>query len=313
MAVPSSGELRLYADIGVELGVPQSNVSLGSMSDSAGFAEPDAMSDFYGYVDAVAPSVTTNSLTSIGETSMTLNGNVTSDGGASITQRGFYFGTNSSSPTNNTKYTVGGTTGSYTLNRTGLSAGTTYYCWAFATNSAGTTYGSRTQANTIAAYNPDWRTASSSNGVVSAYTVNCNFESQPTSNTTRLYYLNPNTGSYVQYAYFNQSDPYGGTTFLAWLADGMTNSAGRSNNQHAFGTVNYLRSDFYASQGLNGQYSNGYGRINSPGTITNFSASNNRGSTSFAGTGSQRTGNWYVQPNYSCPTTMTAVAYFTPA
>jgi len=49
MAVPSSGELRLYADIGTELGVAQSNVSLGAMSSTAGFTPPDAMSEFYGY------------------------------------------------------------------------------------------------------------------------------------------------------------------------------------------------------------------------------------------------------------------------
>ena len=49
MAVPSSGQLREYADIGVELGVAQSNVSLRGMSQTAGFSAPDAMSEFYGY------------------------------------------------------------------------------------------------------------------------------------------------------------------------------------------------------------------------------------------------------------------------
>ena len=49
MAVPSSGQLREYADIGVELGVAQTNVSLRGMSQTAGFSTPDAMSEFYGY------------------------------------------------------------------------------------------------------------------------------------------------------------------------------------------------------------------------------------------------------------------------
>lgn len=49
MAIPSSGELELYGDIGTELGVAQSNVSLHGMSQTAGFTEPDAMSEFYGY------------------------------------------------------------------------------------------------------------------------------------------------------------------------------------------------------------------------------------------------------------------------
>lgn len=152
MAIPTSGPLSLYATIGVELGVAQSNVSLGTMSTAAGFTAPDAMSEFYGYVDALVPSVTTNNISNITETSLTINGNITSDGGSTITERGFYFGTNSSSPTNNTKYTVSGTTGYYSNNRTGLSSGTTYYCWAFATNAKGTAYGNKIQASTVAAW-----------------------------------------------------------------------------------------------------------------------------------------------------------------
>ena len=48
MALVSSGQLSL-SDIANEQGVSLSNVSLGSMSDTAGFSEPDAVSDFYGY------------------------------------------------------------------------------------------------------------------------------------------------------------------------------------------------------------------------------------------------------------------------
>lgn len=187
MAVPSSGELRLYADIGVELGVPQSDVSLGSMSNSAGFAEPDAMSDFYGYVDALPPSVATNAISNVSTTTFRANGNVTSDGGATITERGFYVGTSSSSPTNNTKYTVSGTTGSYLRNFSGLSDNTTYYCWAFATNSAGTTYGSRVQARTIQIFTPSYLAAGTTNATV----FGTNRES-----STQTYYLY-HTGYYI--------------------------------------------------------------------------------------------------------------------
>jgi hypothetical protein len=42
MALPSSGQLSLN-DIRVELGLAQSNVSLGSMSNSVGFTDPDAV------------------------------------------------------------------------------------------------------------------------------------------------------------------------------------------------------------------------------------------------------------------------------
>ena len=51
MAVPSSGPLRLRADIALEVdgSATGTNVSLGTLSDTAGFSAPDAMSDFYSY------------------------------------------------------------------------------------------------------------------------------------------------------------------------------------------------------------------------------------------------------------------------
>jgi hypothetical protein len=88
---------------------------------------------------ATAPTVVTNAATNIGTTTATLNGDVTSDGGSAITERGFYCDTDSN-PT--TKYTVSGTTGAYTKDMTDLSPGTKYYFKAFATNSVGTSYGS---------------------------------------------------------------------------------------------------------------------------------------------------------------------------
>ncbi len=48
MALPGSGQLSL-GDIGGELGLSLSNLSLRSMSSTAGFSTPDAVSDFYGY------------------------------------------------------------------------------------------------------------------------------------------------------------------------------------------------------------------------------------------------------------------------
>ncbi len=142
MAVPSSGQLRLRADIALEVdgSDTETNVSLGTLSDSASFEAPDAMTDFYGYSSAVASTVQTNSSSSITTSSMTANGNVTNDGGGTITSRGFYFGT-SSTYSNNTKYTVSGTTGSFSRSFTGLSSGTTYYATAFAINQVGESVG----------------------------------------------------------------------------------------------------------------------------------------------------------------------------
>ena len=85
------------------------------------------------------PSVTTGTASSVTDRVATLSGNVTSDGGTTVTARGFLYGTNSS----NLSQTVqsGSGTGSFTKTLTGLTSGTTYYYKAYATNSAGTAYG----------------------------------------------------------------------------------------------------------------------------------------------------------------------------
>lgn len=87
------------------------------------------------------PTVTTNSVTNITQTTATCGGNVVNNGGATVTARGVCWST-SSNPTINNSHTSNGTgTGSFTSNITGLTAGTTYYVRAYATNSAGTGYG----------------------------------------------------------------------------------------------------------------------------------------------------------------------------
>ena len=48
MALPISGLLK-FTDIATELGLSLSNLSLRSMSNTAGFSIPDAVSEFYGY------------------------------------------------------------------------------------------------------------------------------------------------------------------------------------------------------------------------------------------------------------------------
>jgi hypothetical protein len=152
MPVPSSGQLRLRADIALEVdgSATGDNVSLGTLADTAGFTTPpDTMAEFYGYTSCTAPSITTNSLDNVSYTSMRANGNVTADNGCTVTERGFYFGT-STNRTSNTKYTSGSGTGSYNRTFSGLtSSGTTYYAWAYAINSAGETSGSRVQASTL--------------------------------------------------------------------------------------------------------------------------------------------------------------------
>ena len=86
-------------------------------------------------------SLSTTAVYSIAPTTATSGGNITSDGGAEITNRGVCFST-SHDPTNADSHTTDGSgAGTYISNLTGLTPNTLYYLRAYATNSAGTAYG----------------------------------------------------------------------------------------------------------------------------------------------------------------------------
>lgn len=98
------------------------------------------------YTLTSAPTVTTSSVTNPATSSGTGNGNITATGGANATVRGFCYKIgNSGDPTtaDSTAYDSGDFgTGAYTKNIAGLIPGTSYRVRAYATNSAGTGYGS---------------------------------------------------------------------------------------------------------------------------------------------------------------------------
>jgi len=96
----------------------------------------------------VAPTVTTQAVTNIAASTATGNGNVTSDGGGTITERGIVWNTTGSPTTADNKVTAGGTTGSYSASLTSLTASSVIHVRAYATNSAGTSYGNEVTFNT---------------------------------------------------------------------------------------------------------------------------------------------------------------------
>lgn len=95
---------------------------------------------FFNFVNTT-PTVTTDTVSNITDTSAVCGGNVTSDGGAPVTARGVCWSTISNPTLNNSHTHDSSGTGIFTSNVTGLSAGTTYYIRAYATNAVGTTYG----------------------------------------------------------------------------------------------------------------------------------------------------------------------------
>jgi uncharacterized protein (TIGR02145 family) len=93
-------------------------------------------------------TVTTTAVTTFTTTNAVLGGNVTSDGNATVTERGVVYATTQNPTTSNTKVTMGTGTGSFSNTVTGLTANTTYYVRSYAINSQGTSYGSEVSFKT---------------------------------------------------------------------------------------------------------------------------------------------------------------------
>jgi hypothetical protein len=95
-------------------------------------------------------TLTTTEASNITHNSAKSGGNITSDGGATVTARGVCWST-SANPTIENNITTDSTgTGAYTSSITRLAANTTYYVRAYATNIAGTAYGNEISFKTMA-------------------------------------------------------------------------------------------------------------------------------------------------------------------
>jgi len=97
-----------------------------------------------------APVVSIDAVTGITANSATSRGEVTSEGGATVTSRGVCWSTSQSPTTSDSKTSNGSGLGSFTSSITGLNPGITYTLKAYAVNSIGTSYSSSTSFSTIA-------------------------------------------------------------------------------------------------------------------------------------------------------------------
>ncbi len=149
-AVPDSGYYFVdWSDASTDNPRTDLNAS-GNITVTANFA-----------FSTTTPTVTTSAASSITTTTATLNGNITATGGANATVQGFNYGL-STSYTATTTDSGSFSTGTYSLGIESLTCGTTYHFRAFATNTAGTSYGSDETLTTSACAQSSTPTQSSS-------------------------------------------------------------------------------------------------------------------------------------------------------
>ena len=98
---------------------------------------------------AIAPSLTTTVASSITKYAASAGGTITSNGGSIITASGICWSTTATPTISDSKTTDGASSGTYTSSLTGLTAGTTYYVRAYATNAIGTSYGAALSFTTL--------------------------------------------------------------------------------------------------------------------------------------------------------------------
>jgi hypothetical protein len=113
------------------------------------------------------PTVTTTAVTGITSIAASSGGNVTDQGSASVTARGVVWSTSASPTVPSANSTLDGSgSGSFTSSITGLTMGTLYHVRAYATSTAGTSYGADVQFTTLGP--PTLTTTSASSITMSA-------------------------------------------------------------------------------------------------------------------------------------------------
>jgi hypothetical protein len=261
-------------------GCINTGTSVGLTADYLGHSivgTPDIGAYEYQSGTHYAPTVSTTAISSITTTSATGGGNITSDGGASVTVKGVCWST-STNPTTalSTKTSDGTGIGSYSSSITGLSSSTLYYIRAYATNSVGTSYGSNVIFTTLSGITaPSVTTAIATNitnngalfggtvvsngGDVNAYAGVCisNIPNPTTSNSTTV----------IGYNIYQQTNPFSISTSglfnsltLYYYRAFIYNSAGFSYGaEYTFMTLGYPQVMYYKS---NGKFVKSNGKFN---------------------------------------------------
>jgi hypothetical protein len=104
-------------------------------------------------VEKTVSALSTIEVNEITQTTAISGGNITDEGGATVTARGVCWSVNQNPTIDDSKTEDGSGSGNFTSNITDLEPNTTYYVRAYATNSVGTGYGSVMSFTTLEAIN----------------------------------------------------------------------------------------------------------------------------------------------------------------
>lgn len=129
-------------------------------------------------ISASLPVLSTTAISNISYTSVTAGGDITySD--ATVTARGVCLSTSQNPTTSNTSFSIGTGTGVFSSSSiTGLTINTAYYLRAYATNSAGTSYGTQVTFSTLAATPATFGTTTYASVTGNAATVSSTISSE---------------------------------------------------------------------------------------------------------------------------------------
>lgn len=230
------------------------------------------------------PTLTTNDVSNITGIDGVSGGNITSDGGGSVSARGIVWST-STNPTIAlaTKTSDGSGSGTFASSLTGLSANTRYYVRAYATNAAGTAYGNEVTFLTnsinvrsgLVAFFPFTGNAGDSSGNNNHGTVNgATLATDRFGNSNRAYLFDGRTSNiFVNSSFFDNG--WNEYTISFWYNLGQLNNPNNVNASNvAVNTSPHNGLAFSLSWGASGRYSLWKGTPNLGWTYLDNSTSN---------------------------------------
>lgn len=158
----------------------------------------------------VLPTVIVGEISEITTNSAQCSGEVTSDGGAEVTERGICWSTNANPTVSDSHVASGSGIGSFTSTMSGLTANTTYHVRAYATNSVGTAYSSDREFTTLSGGGGSGVPEGAISGL---FTINANGDQVYFSQGNLQYQASTNTWRFAENQWDYVGDDYVGTVY----------------------------------------------------------------------------------------------------